>query len=205
MLDRASSVLGLSGLPSVAGQVVVVSGAGTLGLVATAMATDSGARVVVVDPQEARRERSRAFGAVAVVDPAATVGPHALSRVLAAVDRSGRHRTVGLAVDGAGASTLVEQVAVGGVVVLARGTVRGDDVVVAGARLVEGLVTVTGAGGTGPERLASAVAWASEAWRRWPLGSLVGETVHLTDVGAALTAAGPGDGLIGVEPAPAVR
>jgi threonine dehydrogenase-like Zn-dependent dehydrogenase len=205
MLDRASSVLGLSGLPSVAGQVVVVSGAGTLGLVATAMATDSGARVVVVDPQEARRERSRAFGAVAVVDPAATAGPHALSRVLAAVDRSGRHRTVGLAVDGAGASTLVEQVAVGGVVVLARGTVRGDDVVVAGARLVEGLVTVTGAGDAGPERLASAVAWASEAWRRWPLGSLVDETVRLTDVGAALTAAGPGDGLIGVEPEPAVR
>jgi len=201
VLHRASSVLGLSGVPSLAGQVVVVSGAGAVGLVATAMATDAGARVVVVDPEEARRERSRAFGAVAVADPGAATGPHALSRVLASLDRSGRHRTVGLAFDGvAAASALVEQVAVGGVVVLAGAAARGGEVGVSGARLVEGLVTVGGVRDAEPERLDSSVAWATEAWRRWPLGSLVGGTIPLAEVGTVLAAADVDDRLVGVEP-----
>jgi hypothetical protein len=51
VLHRASSVLGLSGVPSLADQVVVVSGAGAVGLVATAMAADAGARVVVATPR----------------------------------------------------------------------------------------------------------------------------------------------------------
>jgi threonine dehydrogenase-like Zn-dependent dehydrogenase len=202
VLHRASSVLELSGVPSLAGQVVVVSGAGAVGLVATAMAADAGARVVVVDPEEARRERSRAFGAVAVADPAASTGSHALSRVLASVDRSGRHRTVGLALDGvAGVSALVGQVAVGGVVVLAgvaAVAAGGREVSVSGARLVEGLVTVTGVRDAEPERLDEGVAWASEAWRRWPLESLVGRTIPLAEVGEALAATGADDGLVGV-------
>ncbi|WP_236557019.1 zinc-binding dehydrogenase [Frigoribacterium sp. 9N] len=201
VLHRASSVLGLSGVPSLAGQVVVVSGAGAVGLVATAMATDAGARVVVVDPEEARRERSRAFGAVAVADPGAATGPHALSRVLASVDRSGRHRTVGLAFDGvAAASALVERVAVGGVVVLAGAAARGGEVGASGARLVEGLVTVGGVREAEPERLDSSVAWATEAWRRWPLESLVGGTIPLAEVGTVLVAADVDDRLVGVEP-----
>lgn len=206
VLHRASSVLALSGVPSLADQVVVVSGAGAVGLVATAMATDAGARVVVVDPQEARRERSRAFGAVAVVDPAAAAGPHALSRALASVDRSGRHRTVGLALDGgARATALVGQVAAGGVVVLGGADAGGADVVVARARLAEGLVTVTGVGDAGPGRLASAVAWSSEAWRRWPLESLVGETFAVSNVAEALAAAGASDVLVGVAIGPTPR
>lgn len=206
VLHRASSVLGLSGVPSLAGQVVVVSGAGAVGLVATAMAVDAGARVVVVDPEEARRERSRAFGAVAVADPAASSGSHALSRVLASVDRSGRHRTVGLAFDGvAGVSALVAQVAVGGVVVLAGASAGGREVSVSGARLVEGLVTVTGVRDAEPERLDAAVAWASASWRRWPLESLVGRTIALAEVGEALAARGADDGLIGVGGGPTMR
>ncbi|ROS48466.1 alcohol dehydrogenase catalytic domain-containing protein [Frigoribacterium sp. PhB24] len=230
VLHRASSILAVGGVPSLVDQVVVVSGAGAAGLVATAMATDAGARVVVVDPGEARRERAHAFGAVAVADPSASTGSHTLSRVLASVDRSGRHRTVGLAFDGgAAASALVDHVAVGGVVVLGsvvvpgsaasgtgspaggrtvsggRAVAGGRDVVVAGGRLAEGLVTLTGAHDAAPERLASAVAWSSEAWRRWPLESLVGGTIPLDEVGEAFAAGGAGadadDGLIGVGPA----
>ncbi|KPG75392.1 alcohol dehydrogenase catalytic domain-containing protein [Frigoribacterium sp. RIT-PI-h] len=199
VLHRASSVLGLSGVPSLAGQVVVVSGAGAVGLVAPGVAGDAGARVVGAAPEGARRERSRAFGAVAVADPVASTGSHALSRGLASVDRSGRHRTVGLALDGvAGVSALVGQVAVGGVVVLAGVAVGGREVSVSGARLVEGLVTVTGVRDAEPERLGEGVAWASEAWRRWPLESLVGRTIPLAEVGEAFAAAGADDGLIGV-------
>jgi len=230
-LHRASSVLALSGVPSLEGQVVVVSGADPTGLVAVATATDAGARVVVVDPQEARRERARTFGAVAVADPAAATGPHSLTRVLASVDRSGRHRTVGLAFDGAaGASALVEQVAVGGVVVLGgaagagagadagppgagagggRGSARragdGGARSVSQARLVAGLVTVTGVCDAGPERLAAAVAWASGSWRRWPLASLVVETLPPARVADALALAAASDALVGLGEARAHR
>ncbi|WP_277960205.1 hypothetical protein, partial [Frigoribacterium faeni] len=61
-------------------------------------------------------------------------------------------------------------------------------------------VTVGGVREAEPERLDSSVAWATEAWRRWPLGSLVGGTIPLAEVGTVLAAADVDDRLVGVEP-----
>ena len=51
------------------GQVVVVCGAGQMGLQMTAVAWQQGARVVVSEPVALRREFAREFGAEAVIDP----------------------------------------------------------------------------------------------------------------------------------------
>ncbi|MDT4935018.1 MAG: hypothetical protein QOK11_2910 [Pseudonocardiales bacterium] len=50
------------------GQTVVIQGAGGLGLYACAVAASSGARVIVVEAQQARIEAARQFGATDVVD-----------------------------------------------------------------------------------------------------------------------------------------
>ena len=51
------------------GRTVLVTGAGMLGLTATAMAADAGARVIVSDPSAERRAAALRFGAAAVADP----------------------------------------------------------------------------------------------------------------------------------------
>lgn len=54
-----------------AADTVVVSGGGTIGLVAAAAAIGMGARVIVVDPVPLRRDIARRLGAEAAVDPSA--------------------------------------------------------------------------------------------------------------------------------------
>lgn len=54
-----------------AADTVVVSGGGTIGLVAAAAAIGMGARVIVVDPVPLRRDIARRLGADATVDPSA--------------------------------------------------------------------------------------------------------------------------------------
>ncbi len=54
-----------------AADTVVVSGGGTIGLVTAAAAIGMGARVIVVDPVELRRDIALRLGAAAVLDPSA--------------------------------------------------------------------------------------------------------------------------------------
>lgn len=55
-----------------ASNTVVVSGGGTIGLVTAAAAIGMGARVIVIDPVQLRRDVALRLGADAVVDPSAT-------------------------------------------------------------------------------------------------------------------------------------
>ena len=59
-----------NGAPN-ASETVVVSGGGTIGLVAAAAAIGMGARVIVVDPVPLRRDIAKRLGADAAVDPSA--------------------------------------------------------------------------------------------------------------------------------------
>lgn len=52
-----------------ASDIAIISGAGPVGLSATMVASTSGAKTIVVDPIETRRERALRYGAEAVVDP----------------------------------------------------------------------------------------------------------------------------------------
>ena len=204
-VHRASSVLGLAGGPGLSGQVVVVTGAGVRGLAATAMATQAGARVVVVDESEPRRLLACRFGAAAVAHPQEARGPLALARALAQVDRSGRHRTVGLETTGsaAAAGLLLDAVGVGGVVVLAGPSAPGPAAAVLPERVTTGLLTVTGVHDYAPSRLASAVAFVAEQRHRYPFEELVGHVVALDrlDEGLRLAGAPGAPPRVGVRPA----
>ncbi len=65
----ATAAAALRTAGDLSGQVVLVQGAGLLGLTASAWASKRGARVVVAEPDRLRRERSLRFGAVAAFDP----------------------------------------------------------------------------------------------------------------------------------------
>lgn len=61
----------LSRLEASGRDILVVSGLGPVGLLATMFGTAMGARVVGIDPSAERRELARTFGATATLDPAA--------------------------------------------------------------------------------------------------------------------------------------
>lgn len=194
-LDAASAIVPLDGA------VVLVTGAGLIGLTATAQATDAGARVVVVDPDPARRRLAVRFGAVATVDPSAapdsddglaTAFSVAGGAPLVAVEASGSRHAV--------ASALAE-LGVGGVAVLVGSVFPSPAVPLDAESVVRRLVTVRGVHNYAPKHLVEAVRFVEERHAAWPLDALVGETVALRDLDAGIAAAAAGGSVrVGVRP-----
>ena len=182
-----------SALVPLAGATVLVTGAGMLGVTACAMATDAGALVVVSDPDPARRQLALAFGAAAVADPSAPrESPTGVASVLAAMqDAAAAEPTIALELSGArpAVQTALDQIGVGGVVVLV-GSVSPDDPVLLDPELiVRRLVTVRGVHNYTPGDLAQAVTYLGGAWHRHPFSALVGTTFPLARADAALALA----------------
>ena len=175
-LEAASEIVPLEGA------LVVIAGAGMLGLTATAMATDAGARVVVSDPIAERRETARAFGAVAIADPAS------LPAVLAKAGSRTVAPTVALELSGnpAAVRSLLASVDVGGVLVLVGSVTTGPELAIAPEQLVRNLLTIRGVHNYAPRHLEQAVRFLTDAWQRYPFAEQVGETFALADVDRAL-------------------
>ncbi|KQO48775.1 alcohol dehydrogenase [Frigoribacterium sp. Leaf415] len=194
-LDAASTIVPLDGA------VVLVTGAGLIGLAATALATDAGARVVVVDPDPARRRLAVRFGAVATVDPSAapdsddgltTAFSVAGGAPLVAVEASGSRHAV--------ASALAE-LGVGGVAVLVGSVFPAPAVPLDAESVVRRLVTLRGVHNYAPRHLVDAVRFVEERHGAWPLDALVGEVVALRDLDAGIAAAAAGGSVrVGVRP-----
>jgi putative phosphonate catabolism associated alcohol dehydrogenase len=157
------------------GRRVLVTGAGMLGLTATAMAAVAGARVVALDPDPARRGQALAFGASEVGDVSA--GPEPVD---VAMDFSGRSSAVQLCLDA---------LTVGGRAVLVGSVAPDEDVALNPERMVRGLHTVTGVHNYRPEDLASAVRFLAGHHRAFPFASLVGRAYPLDQMDAAIDAA----------------
>ncbi|MGO4536984.1 zinc-binding dehydrogenase [Leifsonia sp. 2MCAF36] len=178
-LEAASAIVPLEGA------LVVIAGAGMLGLTATAMATDAGARVVVSEPLPHRREAARAFGAVAVADPAS------LSAVLAKAGGRTTAPTIALELSGdpAAVRSLLGAVDVGGVLVLVGSVTTGPELGIIPEQLVRNLLTIRGVHNYAPRHLEQAVRFLADAWQRYPFAAQVGETFPLAEVDRALAAA----------------
>ena len=160
------------------GHRVLVTGAGMLGLTASAMAADAGADVVVVDPHPERRERARAFGAASVTDDAVGVGPVDL-----ACELSGAPAAVAACLDA---------LDVGGTAVLAGSVSPGPATALDPQRLVRGLHTITGVHNYAPADLQRAVDFLTRTLGRFPFADLVAGAHGLDDLAAAFDIAATG-------------
>ncbi|MCU1405201.1 MAG: alcohol dehydrogenase [Glaciihabitans sp.] len=194
-LDAATVIVPL------AGSVVVVFGAGLIGLTATAMATDRGAHVIVVDPDRHRRSLATRFGAAETVDPTLPAGDSdslssALSRSteapLIAIEASGSPRAVAAAIDSVG---------VGGVVVLVGSVSPTEAVGLDPERTVRRLLTIRGVHNYAPRHLEEAARYIEARHAHYPFRELVGATVALGDLDEGMEAAAGGRSVrIGVSP-----
>ena len=179
-----------------AGATVLITGAGMLGLTATALATDAGAHVIVSDPVAARRSAAFDFGAARVADPA--VGHLAvtgLGGVLAASAAAGNPEPL-IVLEMSGSPTAVRSalrvVGVGGVVVLVGSVSPGAEIGLDPELLVAKHLTLRGVHNYSGRHLEQAVGYLTGAWHSYPFAALVGETLPLERIDEALTLAATG-------------
>lgn len=171
------------------GATVLVTGAGLIGLAASAMATERGARVVLSDPSPERRALGARFGAVVTCAPGEEP-----AEVDVALDASGAPSAVA-----AGLAAL----AVGGAAVWVGSVFPTDPVPVVPERVVRGLVSVSGVHNYAPEDLRETVGFLRAHWRDYPFAELVGRTYALADLDDALArAAERREARVGIDPAP---
>lgn len=158
---------------SVAGQRVLIVGAGMLGMAAVAAYSDAGAEVRVTDPDPDRMALAGGFGATP--DPG---GP-----VDVAVDFSGVATAVSAALD---------RLDVGGRLVLAGSVTPGPAIAVDPEQVVRRWLTVTGVHNYEPRHLAAALDLVDRTITvlRWE--SLVGAPLSLDEIADAFGRPGPG-------------
>ncbi|NYD68194.1 zinc-binding dehydrogenase [Agromyces atrinae] len=188
-LDAASHI-------ALEGATVLITGAGMIGLTATAMATDAGATVVVSEPDPARRALALRFGATAVADSrVASSASEGVGGVLESVMRRGAAEPL-VAIEASGSAravrTAIGAVGVGGVVVLVGSVTPGSEVRIDPEDLVRRMVTLTGVHNYAPRHLVDAVDYLRHASLLRPFDELVGGTVTLDELDQALRAAASG-------------
>lgn len=182
------------------GSVVLVLGAGLVGLTTAAIAADRGARVIVADLDADRRALAHRFGAHASydpTDPAAERAAYELLRVDApdiVIEASGANPAVARA---------ISTVAVGGVVVLVGSVFPGPAVPLAPEEIVRKLVTIRGLHNYAPADLVGARDFLRRAATAHPFAELVSEVFPLSKIDEAI-AASPRAVRVGVIPAPGV-
>ncbi|MEU2653698.1 zinc-binding dehydrogenase [Streptomyces sp. NPDC007325] len=160
------------------GRRVLVTGAGMLGLTATAMAATAGARVTAVDPDSHRRTQARRFGADTALDTGRESGPADI-----ALDFSGHP---------AAAQLCLDSLTIGGRAVLVGSVSPGPALALDPERLVRGLHTVAGVHNYRPEHLDTAVRFLAAHHRDFPFADLVAAPHPLERIADAVEAARTG-------------
>ncbi|WP_223227653.1 zinc-binding dehydrogenase [Leifsonia xyli] len=185
-LDAAAADVALDGA------LVLIAGAGTLGLAEAAMATAAGARVFVSDPDPKRREAALAFGAAAVADPGVSAeGRGGSLAAFAKAGRRGAAPTVALEFTGAPSAlrSLFGVLDVGGILVLV-GSVGpagpSAERLALPEQLARRLLTVRGVHDYAPHHLEQAVRFLAGEGRSYPFEQLVGAVFPLAEVDAVL-------------------
>lgn len=186
-------------LRPLAGAVVLVSGAGMLGLTAVAMARSEGAVVVASDPDPDRRALAMTFGAREAADGTRAGLAAALRRIPA-----GRHGpTISLELSGAVSAVrdVIDVTDIGGVVVLAGSVFTTPPVSLDPEAVVRRLLTVRGVHNYAPRHLQRAVEFLRESAASAPFAALVGEQFGLDDAARAFAVAGDrGAARVGLRP-----
>ena len=169
----------------VAGQTVLVFGAGMLGQTACAMAAAGGAaQVLVIEPDAARRASALRFGATAALDAAA---PEDQARARVLELSAGRGPDICLEFSGhpRAIERGVELLRVGGRFVMAGATFPERPVLLSGEQLVRRMLQLLGVYNYRPDDLDSALRFLSQAVGQYPFEELVGPAFPLSEVNAA--------------------
>ncbi len=174
-----AGVLRTGGPTGIANRCVLIFGAGTLGLTAAAMARTAGATaVIVVDPDEGRRERAKAFGAT-----------HAVSAERDAIVEATGPRGADLVLELAGSASAVEasiaHTRIGGTVILAGTVLPTPAIPLAPERVVRNMLTLKGVHNYAPEDLGVAIDFLAGSGQAFPFRELIARSFPLEEIDQA--------------------
>lgn len=170
----------------VEGEVVVVHGAGMLGLTACAMAAERGAaRVIAIEPVPRRRELALRFGATTAID-----GSLSVREIAATVKETTAGRGAEVAFELAGYPESVERslglLRIGGRLIMAGSTFPARPLQLSGEQLVRRMTRIAGVYNYEPEDLESALGFLEGAAQRFPFDELVGAAWPLAEADRAV-------------------
>jgi len=152
------------------GQIVVILGAGLIGLTTAAMVRNLGAaEVIIVDPDPHRRNLAMMFGATAAVEP------DRLAEQIDAVTARGADCLIEASGVGAAFLGALPRLRMGGIAVLVGSVSPGPEVPIALERIVRGNLTIVGVHNYAPQHLRVAVDFLAQAHHRYPFASLVSQ------------------------------
>jgi len=181
----AASALRAAG--SLAGQRILVLGAGVLGVFACAMAKAAGAAsVVAVDPQETCRERALVFGADAAFDARQD---NLVAALRDATEGLGFDVVLELAGVTPSVATALAAVRIGGTAILVGSVAHCESLPVDPEQIVRRMITLRGVHNYHPSDLQAAVDFLAGPGSRFPFDSLVVESYPLGQVEAAFRSA----------------
>jgi putative phosphonate catabolism associated alcohol dehydrogenase len=181
----AASALRAAG--SLAGQRILILGAGVLGVFACAMAKSAGAAsVVAVDPQETCRERALAFGADAAID---AKQDDLVDTLRNAADGLGFDVVLELAGVTPSVATALAAVRIGGTAILVGSVAQCEPLPIDPEQIVRRMITLRGIHNYHPLDLQTTVAFLAGPGVRFPFDSLVVESYSLVQVEAAFRSA----------------
>ena len=167
-------------------EVVVIHGAGMLGLTACAMAAAEGAAcVIVIEPDASRRERAAQFGANVALDSA--MEP---AGIVARVKEMSAGRGADAGLEFAGYPESIELgvrlLRMGGRFVMAGATFPSRPVQLDAEQLVRRMIRIAGVYNYAPEDLETALEFLAAVIDRYPFAELVGASYPLAEVNAAV-------------------
>jgi alcohol dehydrogenase len=170
----------------VAGQIVVVHGAGMLGQTACAMAAVGGAaQVIAIEPNAQRRKTALQFGATEVIDSARPE-----KEILARVKELSAGRGADVGIEVAGYPESIELglglLRMGGRFVMAGATFPSRPVQILGEQLVRRMIQIIGVYNYSPQDLENALIFLSQAVDKYAFEELVGKRFPLSAVNEAL-------------------
>lgn len=174
---------------AVAERSVLIQGAGALGLLASAMARDAGARsVLVVDTVADRLRLAKRFGATATALAASSEFAEAAREQAAGY---------GIVLEMSGAAEALETgvpaLALGGTYVLVGGALPTRLARIPMERIVKNLLTIRGIHNYWPQDLAAALGFLDRTNGTYPFDKLVGAHFELEDTAEAFRIAAVGD------------
>jgi len=161
-------------------EVVVVHGAGMLGLTACAMAAKSGAaKVMVIEPDAKRRQTALEFGADVAID-----STKEQEEILVQVKQMSGGRGADAGLEFAGHP---ESIGMGGRFIMAGATFPSRPVQLSGEQLVRRMIRTIGVYNYLPEDLETALLFLADAVDTYPFGDLIGGRFALSEVNAAIS------------------
>ncbi|MBL8891808.1 MAG: zinc-binding dehydrogenase [Planctomycetaceae bacterium] len=170
---------------SLAGQAVIIHGAGMLGQTACAMAAVGGAtEVMVLEPNQLRREQTLKFGATIAID--STQAPETVREIVLARTQG---RGADVSIELSGYPEAIELglglLRFGGRMVMAGATFPSRPVQWPAEQIVRRLLQIVGVYNYNPEDLEAGLEFLSKAQGRFPFEELVGKSFSLDQINAA--------------------